>query len=136
MSKRVQFIVFGILICLSVAYLVVSGTRDSMVYYLTVSELKLKGEAVQGEEIRITGSVVAGSIEKLGISSVNLQLTDGEESVNIVYNGDIPSGLMDNAELVIEGKFGKDGIFYGQLMLTKCPSKYETDEGPQRTEYG
>ncbi len=136
MSKRIRFAVFGTLIFLSVAYLVFSGTRDSMVYYLTVSELKLKGDSVQNEKVRITGSVVDGSIEKLGVSSVNLGLTDGKEFVNIVYTGDIPSGLTDNAELVIEGKLEKDGSFRGELMLTKCPSKYKTGERPQQAEWG
>jgi cytochrome c-type biogenesis protein CcmE len=33
--------------------------------------------------------------------------------------------LNDEAQAVVTGKLGEDGIFYAEELLLKCPTKYE-----------
>ena len=43
----------------------------------------------------------------------------------VVYQGARPDLLNDEAQAVVTGKLGEDGIFYAEELLLKCPTKYE-----------
>lgn len=90
--------------------------------YLTVSELIEKGE--YDRNVQVIGKVDKGTITfdvKSGILS--FVLTDGKAILNVRYKG-IVSNLENSTEVVVVGKYGKDGFFYAEKILVKCPSKY------------
>ena len=43
----------------------------------------------------------------------------------MVYNGVKPDLLRDEAQAIMTGKLGADGVFYADELLLKCPTKYE-----------
>ena len=43
----------------------------------------------------------------------------------IVYNGEVPDLLKDEAQAIVIGHMGEDGIFYAEELQLKCPTKYE-----------
>ena len=148
---RMKFIVGGLLIVAAVAYLIISSTQASAQYFLTVDELNAKGENVLGRDLRISGAVIGDTIQ-YDPQALNLTFTVAHipgdnkeieaegglaqvlfEAVNdpnrsqlvVVYNGPKPDLLRDEAQAIMTGELGEDGVFYADELLLKCPTKYE-----------
>ena len=102
------------------------GLRGSLVYYLTVSEFLEQGNRDLGENFRINGKVVEGSIERppSGLGATFL-MSDGARELQVSYGKETPDTFVDGSEVVVEGVLGPDGVFVAHTLLAKCPSKYE-----------
>lgn len=152
-GSKMKFIVGGVLIAAAVIYLIASSAQANTQYYLTVEEtlaLFKKGELVD-RNLRISGAVIGESIA-YDIDELTLTFTiahvpgdkaaldaqggvaaalhnavndPGCETLDVVYEGPKPDLLEHEAQAVITGKMGKDGVFYADEILLKCPTKYE-----------
>jgi cytochrome c-type biogenesis protein CcmE len=76
--------------------------------------------------VRVAGFVVGESIvwEPRDLH-LAFELTDESGQLSVVYKGARPDMFRDEAEVVVEGKMGPDGVFEARTMMLKCPSKYE-----------
>jgi cytochrome c-type biogenesis protein CcmE len=45
--------------------------------------------------------------------------------MTVVYVGPLPDLLRNEAQAIVTGHLGEDGIFYADELLLKCPTKYE-----------
>ncbi|MHB1119502.1 MAG: cytochrome c maturation protein CcmE domain-containing protein, partial [Bellilinea sp.] len=70
--NRAKFIVGGLLIVAAIVYLIVTSTKASAQYFLTVDELNQKGAEIVGREIRVSGAVIGDTIQ---YDAQNLHLT-------------------------------------------------------------
>ena len=61
--QRAKFIVGGVLILAAVVYLIASSTQASAEYFMTVEELKAKGQAVVGRNMRVSGAIIGDTIQ-------------------------------------------------------------------------
>jgi cytochrome c-type biogenesis protein CcmE len=148
---RLKFIIGGIIIIAAVVYLIVSSTQASAQYFLTVDELQTKGKQVEGRDLRISGAVIGDSIQydsqtlTLKFTIANIPGDNKEieaqgglakvlyDAVNdparsrltVVYQGVKPDLLRNEAQAIITGKMGEDGVFQADELLLKCPTKYE-----------
>ena len=104
------------------------GLQGSMVYYLTVGEfLDREGREDLGDNFRVNGNVVAGTIVRTpGRPGAQFTMSDGNRELSVVYARETPDTFVDGSEVVVEGKSGPDGIFQAHTLLAKCPSKYES----------
>jgi len=124
-----KFIIGGIIICVAIVYLAYVGFASSATYYYTVSELIGQQSSVYDENVRINGQVAANSIEKETRGLIlRFTITEGGESLPVVYNGVIPDTFQDDSDIVIEGHLNSEGVFQADSILTKCPSKYVPEE--------
>ncbi|MBI4445292.1 MAG: cytochrome c maturation protein CcmE [Acidobacteria bacterium] len=134
---KTRFVIAILLIVGSVAYLMFSGVKNSMVYYYGLSELHAKSTELAGSGVRLTGLVSAGTIERDNLSStVNFSLYEKSsgKSMPIRYQGVIPDTFKDDAEVVVEGVYRpEESYFLATTLLAKCPSKYEAqgEEHPE-----
>jgi cytochrome c-type biogenesis protein CcmE len=130
-AKRTKFLLLGTGIVLSMGFLLwsaMSGSEGS-VYYLTVSEFLESGDA--GTGFRVNGLVRPGSIERLPTGEdVRFVMSDGAQALPVAYHGIIPDTFVDEADVVVEGRLGEDGVFVAHTLLAKCPSKYESADEP------
>jgi cytochrome c-type biogenesis protein CcmE len=55
-------------------------------------------------------------------------LTDGNETVDVTYEGSIPNNFRKATSVVVTGQYSDDNIFKSNKMLVKCPSKYSEYE--------
>ena len=53
--RNMKFAIAGSVVMLAVAYLVLTGMQSTAVYYLTVGELKARGEGAVGRPVRVAG---------------------------------------------------------------------------------
>ena len=128
--KKRKFVIGSVVISLVIGYLVYAGVRDTMVYYMTPSELLAKGEAIYGQGVRASGRIEDGSInwdpEALELTFV---LADGKERIPVHYHGVVPDTFKYGVEVIVEGKLVNAQLFEATQLLAKCPSKYEPEEG-------
>ena len=134
---HLKFLIVGALIVGAISYLMFSGINDSMVYYYTVSEALEMAQDLDSRGIRVGGYVQAGTIQKDNSQSQVEFLVFEKESdrtLPVIYQGIIPDTFKDNAEVLVEGMYRtEEGIFHANVLLAKCPSKYEAlgPEHPQ-----
>jgi len=156
---RMKFIVGGLLIIAAIAYLIISSTRASAQYFLTVDELIAKGSSVSDRDLRISGAVIGDSIQydpqtltltfdvahvpgdnkeieaQGGLAEVlHAAVSDPNRArLKVTYNGVKPDLLRNEAQAIMTGKIGSDGVFQAEELLLKCPTKYE-EAVPQQSE--
>jgi cytochrome c-type biogenesis protein CcmE len=124
-----KLLVAGTVLILAVGFLVFNAMGSSMAYYQTIGELRDSGKDVTGERVRVGGDVVPGSIERVGLEDeIRFTVTDGEQTMDMVYSEVVPDIFKDDVEVVAEGHVGPDGVFQAETLLTKCPSRFESEE--------
>jgi len=128
LKGKLKFIVAIAVIALTVSYLVYAGVKDTMVYYLTVEELKDQVPSVYDDRVRVSGIVVPGTIIQNAGEPLMFTLTEGGETVDITYEGIVPDIFRDDIEAVVEGVYTRDNIFVADTLLAKCPTKYESTD--------
>ncbi|HEV8309886.1 MAG TPA: cytochrome c maturation protein CcmE, partial [Methylomirabilota bacterium] len=64
MRRPRKFLLGGAVIALALAGLVVTGVRQSVVYFVTPSELTAATDRTAGKAYRLGGMVVKGSLQK------------------------------------------------------------------------
>lgn len=155
---RAKYFIGGLLIIAAVIYLIVSSTKANAQYFMTVDELVGKESQVAGRELRVSGAVIGDTIQ---YDSANLKLTfevahvpgDNKEieaqgglaavlheavvdptrsRIKVEYSGVMPDLLRNEAQAIMTGTMGADGVFKAQELLLKCPTKYE-DAVPEQS---
>jgi cytochrome c-type biogenesis protein CcmE len=61
-ASRKKFLIGGLLILAGIVFLIISSTRASAQYFMTVEELAAKGSQVIGRDLRVSGAVIGDSI--------------------------------------------------------------------------
>ncbi|MEW6456692.1 MAG: cytochrome c maturation protein CcmE [Acidobacteriota bacterium] len=124
--RKLKFIIGGIIVLVALSYLIYTGIRETGIYYLTVSELKVRSNTIYNQNFRVGGEVIPGSISWNSRSlELSFKITDGKENLKVIYKGIIPDIFKAGSEVVIEGVYTEEGIFHANTLLTKCPSKYK-----------
>ena len=148
---RSKFILGGMFILAAVVYLIFSSTQQNAEYFLTIDELKAKGNQIVDKNLRLSGAVIGDSIQydpqtltltfdvahvpgdnaeieaQGGLAEVlRVAIADPTRArVTVVYVGPKPDLLRGEAQAIMTGHLGTDGIFYADELLLKCPTKYE-----------
>ena len=149
--QRNKFFIGGALILAAVVYLIVSSTQASAEYFMTVDELNAKGSSAVNQSVRLSGAVLGDTIqydaetltltfEVAHVSGDNAEIeaqgglamvlyeavNDPTRSrITIRYEGVMPDLLRNEAQAIMTGKLGEDGVFVAEELLLKCPTKYE-----------
>lgn len=157
-AGRAKFIVGGLLIVAAIVYLIVSSTQASAQYFFTVEEVLSKGSSVGGRELRISGAVIGDSIQydpqtltltftvahvpgdnkdieaQGGLATVlHAAVIDSNRArLQVSYVGVKPDLLRNEAQAIMTGHMGEDGVFQAEELLLKCPTKYE-EAVPEQT---
>jgi cytochrome c-type biogenesis protein CcmE len=126
MSNR--YIRFGAaitVIMLTLGYLAYTGVEESKSYYVTIAELRGMGEDAYTKRLRVAGDVVPGSIKRQG-TTVEFMLKEEDKTLAVIYKGTEapPDTFKDDSQALVEGEFGKDGVFRAKHLQAKCASKY------------
>jgi cytochrome c-type biogenesis protein CcmE len=157
-TGRIKFIIGGLLIVAAIVYLIISSTKASAQYFLTIHELNSRGSSILGKDVRISGAVIGDTVQydpqtltlkftiadipgdnKLieaqgGLAAVlhAAVLDTNRPRLQVVYTGVKPDLLRNEAQAIITGKLGQDGVFNATELLLKCPTKYQ-EAVPQQT---
>jgi cytochrome c-type biogenesis protein CcmE len=133
MKARSKFLLGATIIVVSVVFLIASGVKETGVYFLTPTELIDKTTSdptFYDVGIKVGAKVVRGSVRRDDAARrVDFEVSDGQHRFPVTYTGIVPDTFTDanDIEVIVEGKYGKDGIFRATEVLAKCGSRYETE---------
>ena len=124
MSRRSRFVAGGLVITVAIAYLIWAGVSQSVVYFVTPSELL--AAPVPSKTYRLGGLVEPGSL-KWEPKSLDLSfaISDGKASVAVRHKGTPPDLFAEGRGAVVEGAWTKDGYFKASLILAKHSEEYK-----------
>jgi len=133
MKARSKFLLGATIIVVSVVFLIASGIKETGVYFLTPTELIDKTTSdptFYDVGIKVGAKVVRGSVRRDDAARrVDFEVSDGQHQFPVTYTGIVPDTFTDanDIEVIVEGKYGKDGIFRATEVLAKCGSRYQTE---------
>lgn len=148
---RLKFILGGLLILAAVVYLIVSSSQANAQYFLTIGELQANPAANTNRSLRVSGAVLGDTIQydpqtlqlsfevahvtgdnseieaQGGLAAVlhEAVIDPSRPHMKVIYTGPKPDLLRNEAQAIMTGKLGEDGVFYAEELLLKCPTKYE-----------
>ena len=128
MKKRIKYrpIIISAVILLVIGYLIYTGLRDTMVFYLTVSEVMAKSPDDLTDTQKVGGIVTAGSVQwDPKMLKLSFKLEDQQANLVVNYSGVVPDSFKPGTEVIVEGKYRGDGSFWATTIMPKCASKYE-----------
>ncbi len=109
-----------------VGYLIYTGIRDTMTYYLTVPEVLAGTVETQSDTLRVGGNVHPESVQwDSKALKLLFKMGDDNATLEVDYQGVVPDSFKPGREVIIEGKYRGNGQFTATTIMPKCASKYE-----------
>ena len=125
MNKNLLLVLFGISLIVFASIRIAS---NNTIYYYTTSEAIENITAISSERIKLGGFVVSESVSKGSIDETNFEITDGNKTIKIVFDGFIPELFQDEMGVILDGYF-ENNIFYSDDMLVKHDNEYVSEDG-------
>ncbi|MGA7371309.1 MAG: cytochrome c maturation protein CcmE [Methyloceanibacter sp.] len=107
--------------------LVLTGLRDSIVFFYTPSEVAEKHLGA-GQRFRLGGLVESGSLKRGEGTTVSFVVTDKRATLPVTYTGVLPDLFREGQGVVAEGILNADGVFRADSVLAKHDEKYMPPE--------
>jgi len=146
-----KFVIGGLLILGAVVFLIWNAASSTSEFFLTIDELQAKGPDIVDKNLRVSGAVLGDTIQydpqtltltfevahvpadgpdietEGGLAEALYQATidPSRARMTVVYIGVKPDLLRHEAQAIVTGHLGADGIFYADELLLKCPTRYE-----------
>jgi cytochrome c-type biogenesis protein CcmE len=144
-TEYLKFLIGGLLMLAAVVYLILSGTASGAQYFINVDDL-VKNPDYVGKTVRMSGAVIGDSIVydtrtlslDFTIANIDSNTTDlartlheavlntSATQLKVHLDNEVKPDLLQNeAQAILTGKLGADGVFYATELLLKCPSRYQ-----------
>jgi len=131
MSTGKKLTIAGIVIAGVTAYMAYLGASSSWQYYMTVKECVDNATQVAGQRIRVSGTIVPGSLVIApDRQEARFSLSEAGSCLPVVCKGPLPDDLSSTKtmEVVVEGRMEDSCTLHGEKLITKCASKYSTQK--------
>jgi cytochrome c-type biogenesis protein CcmE len=127
--KRRRLVIIGsALAVLAVAVALVLGAlKDSIVFFNSPTDVVEK-HVVPGNRIRLGGLVKEGSVVRGNDLAVRFDVTDGENTIAVAYQGILPDLFREGQGVVTEGVLEPSGLFKADSVLAKHDENYMPKE--------
>jgi len=127
--KRRRLVVIGsALAVLAVAVaLVLSALKDSIVFFNSPTDV-VERHVTPGSRIRLGGLVKDGSVVRGNDLAVRFDVTDGENTIAVAYQGILPDLFREGQGVVTEGVLEPSGVFKADSVLAKHDENYMPKE--------
>lgn len=129
LPRQTKLLLGAFVILAAIGAYVFTSTNATQQYFLTLAEMKAKGDLASKESVRVGGNLAPNSTH-INTKDVTAQftITDGTNLLPVVYKGVLPDTFEKSTQVIAEGKVGSDGVFHASLVLAKCPSKYDPSQ--------
>ena len=130
MSRRGKFFLGGGVILAALAYMIYAGVSQSVVYFVTPSELR--AQPVAGKAYRLGGMVQPGSLKWEARSlDLSFTLSDRKSSVAVKHKGTPPDLFAEGRGAVVEGTWTSEGYFKSSIIMAKHSEEYKAPHGDE-----
>jgi len=147
---RTKFVIGGAILLGAVALLIIVNLVGQQEYFITVDEMLARREALTGRRARVSGVVIGETIAYDGqtlsfeiahipSSAAALEAGGGLAQVLhdtasdpnaarlrvVLFDYPMRDDLRGEAQAIVTGALGEDGVFYADELMLRCPSRYE-----------
>ena len=135
MKKSRRFVLGAMAVLGLIGYLMVTGMKDSMLYYHTPAELVAQTASDPSYHelgVKVGGRVAPASVafdqRSLDLKFDIMDIENPDTRFPVHYQGPLPDTFEEGRDVVIEGRYTSAGTFEATTVLTKCGSRYEAVE--------
>jgi cytochrome c-type biogenesis protein CcmE len=126
---RTKLTIGALAIAGAVSVLAFTGVREGWVYYMPVDDFVAAADR-HDQRVRLHGLVGVDRFESSpALLLARFELCGTQSRIPVEYEGVIPDMFQADREVVVEGRLRDDGVFAADILMTKCASKYESDDG-------
>jgi cytochrome c-type biogenesis protein CcmE len=123
--RRIAIALAIVIVLGAFGFLLWGGLDRNVVFFLTPQELLARGTSAYDVPVRLGGQVSPGSVqwdaERLDLRFI---VTDGQQTVTVHSRGAPPQMFRDGMGVVVEGKYGRDGVFRSTNLMVKHSNEY------------
>jgi cytochrome c-type biogenesis protein CcmE len=122
-TPRARIVVALVAIAGALVWIAVSGISHNLVYYQTPTEVLRSGSSIVGEPTRLGGLVLPGTVRTTA-RGVQFVVSDETSRMSVLATGGVPSMFAAGRGVVVEGFYGRDGVFHADTVLAKHGDQY------------
>ena len=126
-QRRLALLGTGLGVLGVAAALVLTTLKDSIVFFNSPSDVAQKHVA-PGTRIRLGGLVTPGSLERGANLAVRFQVTDGNNTLPVAFQGILPDLFREGQGIIAHGTMSSNGAFVADEVLAKHDEKYMPPE--------
>jgi cytochrome c-type biogenesis protein CcmE len=125
-QRRLVLLGSGLAVIAVAVALVLSGLRDSIVFFNTPTDVVEKHVGA-GTRIRLGGLVKPGTVVRDN-ATARFEITDGNQAIPVAYTGILPDLFREGQGVVAEGALDPGGLFKADAVLAKHDETYMPKE--------
>jgi cytochrome c-type biogenesis protein CcmE len=122
-GRRLALIGSALAIVGVAAGLALYALSDNIVFFYSPSELAAKNVAM-GSRVRIGGLVETGTVVKGADQKIDFEVTDGNKTIKVAYQGLVPDLFREGQGVVAEGVLAGPGLLQAETILAKHDERY------------
>ena len=126
-QRRFAMIAGGVGVLAVAVLLVLFAMQDAIVFFNSPTDIAEK-HVPPGMRIRLGGLVAPGSLSKGDALAVRFDVTDGNRTIAVTYQGILPDLFREGQGVVAEGTLDGSGVFKADNVLAKHDEKYMPKE--------
>ena len=122
-QRRLTLIGGALAVLAIAAALVLNALRDSIVFFSTPGTVAEK-QIPPGKRFRLGGLVREGSLVRGDQLKVKFEVTDGNATLPVTYQGILPDLFREGQGIISEGALDASGVFKADTVLAKHDETY------------
>jgi cytochrome c-type biogenesis protein CcmE len=126
-QRRFAMIAGGVSVLAGALVLVLFAMKDAIVFFNSPTDVVEKHVA-PGTRIRLGGLVAESSLKHGDSLAVRFDVTDGNRTIPVTYQGVLPDLFREGQGVVAEGTLDGSGVFKADKVLAKHDEKYMPKE--------
>lgn len=133
--RRAALAIAAAIVLGAFGYLLFGGLESNVVYFLTPQELLARGDKAIGVPVRLGGQVAPGSVQwDAKALDLRFKVIDaaGGGTVLVHARGAPPQMFRDGMGVVVEGEYGRDGVFTSKNLMIRHSEEYRAPKPGER----
>ncbi|MGO4713884.1 cytochrome c maturation protein CcmE [Bradyrhizobium sp. 2TAF24] len=122
-QRRLTMIGAAAAVLIVATALVLNALRDSIVFFSTPS-MAAEKHIPPGRRFRLGGMVQPGSVVRGDQLTARFEVTDGNATLPVTYQGILPDLFREGQGVVAEGAIDATGVFRADTVLAKHDETY------------
>jgi len=122
-QRRLTLIGGSLAVLAVAAALVLNALRDSILFFSTPT-MAAEKHIQPGQRFRLGGMVREGSLVRGEQLKVKFDVTDGNSTLPVTYQGILPDLFREGQGIVSEGALDAQGVFKADTVLAKHDENY------------
>lgn len=124
-GRKVGIIISLALVAGALGYLALGNFGQNVVYFFTPSEVVAFSPEHYQQKVRVGGMVVKGSLKTTApTTGMTFQLTDGETTIPVTFEGIPPDLFKEGQGAVVEGVWTPAKEFHSTMIMAKHSEDY------------